>query len=166
MEAYANAAFPDLTRRLSALVAIVGSTFAALRGRLPGVLCVAELALGELIEPRLLASEELQLVRSLVRVGVGRIVGRVRRARGVALRTTAEETSQESHHQAVYGGSWLFGVCRRTALDIGVHDGPVSRAGGSFVVAPASMASAFDAGWRLSPVVRRGATPLATAMLP
>ena len=63
-------------------VVVVGPTLTALRGRLPGVLRPPELTLRKVVEPLLLAPEELQLVGPFVGVDVRRIERRVRRVRG------------------------------------------------------------------------------------
>ena len=97
-----------------ALIAIVCAALATLGRRLPRVGGPAELSLSELIQARLLAPKEFELVGTLVGVEVHpRIscaVGRdgdasPRSTWPAARRITTEQPSEEPHRRSVYGAA-------------------------------------------------------------
>lgn len=94
---------------------IIGASSSSLRRGPPRVLGPSELALREVIEPFLLAPEQLELVRALVGIDVHLIGGfRVRRVRFVGLSIPAEQAPQEPHGGPVYGAA-IPGVVARPA---------------------------------------------------
>ena len=97
----------DVGRDSPRLVTVVGASLATLGRRLPGVVRVSKLSLGQLVQAFRFRAQDLELVPALLRIGLDGTVGIVRDIvicliGGGLIPLPAEDPSQESHCRSVY----------------------------------------------------------------
>ena len=93
--------------RVLGLVLVVGSTRTTLRGRLPRVLRVAELALCQVVEAILLAPKDVELVFALLRLEIG---STGRRLVAVGRPGSTQQSTEKAHWNRMLREWTLVGV--------------------------------------------------------